>query len=124
MAPGVQRLFLLLAPEIARGWADPVSRLLRHAASKQGVARIRSGRARTAGSSTVEETVAWAGVPARRAAKVSDTEPPVSLMSASTGVRHQVGRLGQCPAAQLRAFGLRGESTQSPVRGGWTTVVL
>jgi hypothetical protein len=56
MAPGVQRLFLLLAPEI--GPAFP-----------------------------------------RRAAKVSDTESPVSLMSASTGVRHQLGRLGQCPAA-------------------------
>jgi hypothetical protein len=36
---------------------------------------------------------------AERAAKVSDTESPVSLMSASTGVRHQLGRLGQCPAA-------------------------
>jgi hypothetical protein len=56
MAPGVQRLFLLLAPEI--GPAFP-----------------------------------------RRAAKVSDTESPVSLMSASTGVRHQVGRLGQSRGA-------------------------
>jgi len=56
MTPGVQRLFLLLAPEI--GPAFP-----------------------------------------RRGAKVSDTESPVSLMSVSTGVRHQVGRLGQSRGA-------------------------
>jgi hypothetical protein len=57
--------------------------------------------------------------PLRRAAKVSDAESPVSLMSAIPGVRHQLGRLGQSSAVRPDDRPLRRAAkvsdTESPV---------
>jgi hypothetical protein len=78
--------------------ARPQRRLRGLAATASELRRYERRRASAAA------IIAWDSIPQRAlttdhcapAAKVSDTESPVSLKSAIPGVRHQLGPLGQC----------------------------